>query len=121
MLETDCFRIHLDKISRYAANNINLYINRVFKSEKGIYFNQVDQEDTNGCGSPNEEDDLSNCGDTPRGSWASLDLRHSQHDPLLPSLLDRVCLETIDQMNEQKRLEDRQVDNCYMPRLQMLF
>jgi len=87
---------------------------QIFKCEKGIYLNQVDQEDTNGCGSPNEEDDLSNCGDTPRGSWASLDLRHSQHDPLLPSLLDRVCLETIDQMNEQKRLEDRQVNNCYM-------
>lgn len=69
----------------------------------------MDQEDTNGSGSPNEEEDLSNCGDTPRGSWASLDLRHSQHDPLLPSLLDRVCPETIDQMNEQKRLEDRQV------------
>lgn len=72
---------------------------------------QVDQEDTNGSGSPNEEEDLSNCGDTPRGSWASLDLRHSQHDPLLPSLLDRVCPETIDQMNEQKRSEDRQVSN----------
>ncbi|XP_061934172.1 dedicator of cytokinesis protein 7 isoform X2 [Apis cerana] len=69
---------------------------------------EVDQEDTNGSGSPNEEEDLSNCGDTPRGSWASLDLRHSQHDPLLPSLLDRVCPETIDQMNEQKRSEDRQ-------------
>lgn len=69
----------------------------------------MDQEDTNGSGSPNEEEDLSNCGDTPRGSWASLDLRHSQHDPLLPSLLDRVCPETIDQMNEQKRSEDRQV------------
>lgn len=40
-----------------------------------------------------------------------MDLRHSQHDPLLPSLLDRVCPETIDQMNEQKRSEDRQVSN----------
>lgn len=71
----------------------------------------MDQEDANGCVSPSEEDDLSSSGETPRGSWASLDLRHSQHDPLLPSLLDRVCLETIDQMNEQKRLEDRQVKN----------
>lgn len=71
--------------------------------------------------SPNEEDDLSNSGDTPRGSWASLDLRHSQHDPLLPSLLDRVCLETIDQMNEQKRLEDRQVQDYKMANLFVLF
>lgn len=69
---------------------------------------EIDQEDTNGSGSPNEEEDMSNSGETPRGSWASLDLRHSQHDPLLPGLLDRVCPETIDQMNEQKRLEDRQ-------------
>lgn len=38
-----------------------------------------------------------------------MDLRHSQHDPLLPTLLDRVCPETIDQINEQKRSEDRQV------------
>ncbi|XP_011501940.1 PREDICTED: dedicator of cytokinesis protein 7 [Ceratosolen solmsi marchali] len=72
---------------------------------------EVDQEEVNGSSSPNEdESDLSQCGsqDTSRGSWASLDLRHSQHDPLLPSLLDRVCPETIDQVNEQKRLEDRQ-------------
>ncbi|XP_033216404.1 dedicator of cytokinesis protein 7 [Belonocnema kinseyi] len=69
---------------------------------------EVDQEEANGYGSPNEEEDLSNCGDTPRGSWASLDLRHSQHDPLLPNLLDRVCPEIVDQMNEQKRSDDRQ-------------
>ena len=69
----------------------------------------MDQEETIGSGSPNEEEDLSNCGDTPRGSWASLDLRHSQHDPLLPNLLDRICPEMVDQMNAQKRLEDRQV------------
>lgn len=69
---------------------------------------EVDQED-NGLNSPNEEDDIPNTSmDTPRGSWASLDLRHSQHDPLLPGLLDRVCPETVDQLNEQKRLEDRQ-------------
>ncbi|KAG7203876.1 hypothetical protein KM043_017930 [Ampulex compressa] len=67
---------------------------------------EVDQEDANSCNSPTEDEDSG--GDTPRGSWASLDLRHSQHDPLLPNLLDRVCPETADQMNEQKRLEDRQ-------------
>lgn len=72
--------------------------------------NQVDQEDVNGAGSPNDDEDLSSSADTPRGSWASLDLRHSQHDPLLPGLLDRVCPETIDLNNEQKRSEDRQVN-----------
>lgn len=68
---------------------------------------KVDQEES-GFISPNEEDDTKNSTDTTRGSWASLDLRHSQHDPLLPGLLDRVCPEIIDQLNEQKRLEDRQ-------------
>ncbi|XP_014207564.1 dedicator of cytokinesis protein 7 [Copidosoma floridanum] len=73
---------------------------------------EVDQEQTNGSHSPNdEESDPSQYGsqqETPRGSWASLDLRHSQHDPLLPSILDRVSPETLDQINEQKRSEDRQ-------------
>lgn len=72
----------------------------------------MDQEQLNGSHSPNEDEtDLSQSStqDTPRGSWASLDLRHSQHDPLLPNLLDRVNPETVDQVNEQKRSEDRQV------------
>lgn len=46
---------------------------------------------------------------TPRGSWASFDLRSSVHDPLLPGLLERQSAETIDQVNESKRHEDRQV------------
>lgn len=45
---------------------------------------------------------------TPRGSWASFDLRSSVHDPLLPGLLERQYSETIDQMNEGKRSEERQ-------------
>ncbi|XP_046488292.1 dedicator of cytokinesis protein 7 isoform X2 [Neodiprion pinetum] len=69
---------------------------------------EVDQEDVNGALSPHDDEDFSNSADTPRGSWASLDLRHSQHDPLLPGLLDRVCPETVDLTNEEKRSEDRQ-------------
>ncbi|KAK7862685.1 hypothetical protein R5R35_000927 [Gryllus longicercus] len=46
--------------------------------------------------------------DTPRGSWASFDLRNSVSDMLIPSLLERVPPETIDQLNEARRLEDRQ-------------
>ncbi|KAL1374744.1 hypothetical protein pipiens_004834 [Culex pipiens pipiens] len=53
---------------------------------------------------------VSTCTDTltPRGSWASFDLRSSVNDPLIPGLLDRVAPETIDQSNESKRLEERQ-------------
>lgn len=69
---------------------------------------EVDQEETHCSTSPNEDDEFSNCGSTPRGSWASLDLRHSQHDPLFPNILERICPEIVDQLNEQKRLEDRQ-------------
>jgi len=47
--------------------------------------------------------------DTPRGSWASFDLRNSVSDPLIPSLLERVAPETIDQLNEVRRQEERQV------------
>lgn len=45
---------------------------------------------------------------TPRGSWASFDLRSSVHDPLLPGLLQRQTAETVDQANEAKRGEERQ-------------
>ncbi|PSN30231.1 hypothetical protein C0J52_26949 [Blattella germanica] len=47
--------------------------------------------------------------DTPRGSWASFDLRNSVSDPPIPSLLERVPPETIDQLNEVRRQEDRQI------------
>ncbi|XP_066997234.1 dedicator of cytokinesis protein 7 [Anabrus simplex] len=46
--------------------------------------------------------------DTPRGSWASFDLRNSVSDMLIPSLLERIPPETIDQLNEARRLEERQ-------------
>ncbi|XP_055593172.1 dedicator of cytokinesis protein 7 [Uranotaenia lowii] len=53
---------------------------------------------------------VSTCTDTltPRGSWASFDLRSSVNDPLIPGLLDRIAPEIIDQSNESKRLEERQ-------------
>ncbi|XP_042203401.1 dedicator of cytokinesis protein 7-like isoform X8 [Homarus americanus] len=52
----------------------------------------------------------SHLSDTPRGSWASsvFDLRNSVADPLLPSLLSRVPLDTVDNNNQQARLENRQ-------------
>ncbi|KAH8283104.1 hypothetical protein KR054_012188, partial [Drosophila jambulina] len=54
---------------------------------------------------------VSSCTDTltPRGSWASFDLRRSVNDPLIPNLLDNVPPEQIDQTNEARRQEDRQV------------
>lgn len=53
---------------------------------------------------------ISSCTDTltPRGSWASFDLRSSVNDPLIPGLLERTSAETIDQNNEKRRLEERQ-------------
>ncbi|XP_030380516.1 dedicator of cytokinesis protein 6 isoform X2 [Scaptodrosophila lebanonensis] len=53
---------------------------------------------------------MSSCTDTltPRGSWASFDLRRSVNDPLIPDLLDNVPPEQIDQTNETRRQEDRQ-------------
>lgn len=54
---------------------------------------------------------ISSCTDTtitPRGSWASFDLRSSVNDPLIPGLLERTPAETIDQNNEKRRLDDRQ-------------
>lgn len=53
---------------------------------------------------------ISSCTDTltPRGSWASFDLRSSVNDPLIHGLLDRTPAEAIDQNNEKRRLEDRQ-------------
>lgn len=52
--------------------------------------------------------------DTPRGSWASFDLRNSVSDPLIPSLLERVPPEKIDQLNEVRRQEERQVCIFYV-------
>lgn len=53
---------------------------------------------------------VSSCTDTltPRGSWASFDLRRSVNDPLLPNLLDNAIPEHLDQLNETRRQEDRQ-------------
>lgn len=54
----------------------------------------------------------SSCNDTltPRGSWASLDLRSSSSDPLLPDLLERRPPEQLDAINEARRMENRQSD-----------
>ncbi|KAI5632984.1 dedicator of cytokinesis protein 7 [Phthorimaea operculella] len=56
---------------------------------------------------------------TPRGSWASLDLRSSSSDPLLPDLFERKPAEQLDAINEAKRLENRQSDllGLYTPYL----
>lgn len=53
---------------------------------------------------------VSSCGDTltPRNSWASLDLRHSAGDPLIPEILEQNAPEALDQLNESRRQIDRQ-------------
>lgn len=52
---------------------------------------------------------LSSCGDTitPRNSWASLDLRHSAGDALIPEILEQSILESQDQVNETQRQIER--------------
>ena len=40
---------------------------------------------------------------TPRGSWATFDLRNSQPDAPVPGLLDHVDAETVDHLNEVLR------------------
>lgn len=47
--------------------------------------------------------------ETPRGSWASsvFDLRNSEADPLLPSLLERTPPEELDRRNALLRQESR--------------
>uniref|UniRef100_T1J9Y0 Uncharacterized protein n=1 Tax=Strigamia maritima TaxID=126957 RepID=T1J9Y0_STRMM len=66
----------------------------------------VNQQD----GDSDEKESLNSLNDTPRGSWASsvFDLRNSASDPLIPSLLDRVPIEDVDNLNEKRRSEDRQ-------------
>ncbi|XP_072936330.1 dedicator of cytokinesis protein 7 [Epargyreus clarus] len=56
---------------------------------------------------------------TPRGSWASLDLRSSSSDPLLPDLFEKKPTEQIDAINEARRMENRQADllGLYTPYL----
>lgn len=44
---------------------------------------------------------------TPRGSWASFDLRNSQPDPVIAGVLDSVDADTVDSINEVKRSEKR--------------
>lgn len=53
---------------------------------------------------------VSSCTDTltPRGSWASFDLRSSVNDALLPGLLDRIAPDAVDATNERRRAEERQ-------------
>ncbi|CAH1183209.1 unnamed protein product [Phaedon cochleariae] len=53
---------------------------------------------------------VSSCGDTltPRNSWASLDLRHSAGDPLIPEILEQSAPEALDQLNESRRQIERQ-------------
>lgn len=48
--------------------------------------------------------------DTPRGSWASsdFDLRNSASDSLIPSLLERAPIEEVDNLNEVRRMDNRQ-------------
>lgn len=47
----------------------------------------------------------SSVSDTPRGSWATFDLRQTASDPPLPGLLDRLAPDVIDNVNKLRRNE----------------
>ena len=53
------------------------------------------------------EDDNKSGSETPRGSWASFDLRTSKPDDLLPGLLDKVDPDLVDEENGRRRMENR--------------
>ncbi|KAG8238879.1 hypothetical protein J437_LFUL018440, partial [Ladona fulva] len=75
--------------------------------EQGAFSNSPDDEGYKDSNIPLSEQCI-NSVDTPRGSWASFDLRNSISDALIPSLLERIPPETVDQLNEAKRTEERQ-------------
>ncbi|GFS94716.1 dedicator of cytokinesis protein 7 [Nephila pilipes] len=66
-------------------------------------------EDISDSSAPSSNRTSFQLADTPRGSWASsvFDLRNSQADPLIPSLLDHTPSEALDYINEVKRQENR--------------
>ncbi|XP_059061813.1 dedicator of cytokinesis protein 7 [Achroia grisella] len=83
--------------------------------------NQFESQPSSGRQSVASISSSSSCNETltPRGSWASLDLRSSSSDPLLPDLFERKPMEQVDAINEAKRLENRQPDllGLYIPYL----
>ncbi|RZF36641.1 hypothetical protein LSTR_LSTR012320 [Laodelphax striatellus] len=73
---------------------------------------EVDADNLN-CNGSNDDDSFkikynSGIGDVPRGSWASFDLLNCVSDPLMPPLLERIPPDTVDQMNQLNRQQDRQ-------------
>ncbi|XP_052757856.1 dedicator of cytokinesis protein 7 [Galleria mellonella] len=83
--------------------------------------NQFESQPSSGRQSVASISSSSSCNETltPRGSWASLDLRSSSSDPLLPDLFERKPMEQVDAINEARRLENRQPDllGLYIPYL----
>ncbi|XP_064293051.1 dedicator of cytokinesis protein 7 isoform X3 [Plodia interpunctella] len=82
---------------------------------------QLESQPSSGRQSVASISSSSSCNETltPRGSWASLDLRSSSSDPLLPDLFERKPPEQVDAINETRRLENRQADlmGLYTPYL----
>ncbi|KAG8196069.1 hypothetical protein JTE90_007809 [Oedothorax gibbosus] len=66
-------------------------------------------EDSSDSSAPSSNRQSFQLADTPRGSWASsvFDLRNSQADPIIPSLLDHTPSEALDYINEVNRQENR--------------
>ncbi|RVE50344.1 hypothetical protein evm_005010 [Chilo suppressalis] len=91
------------------------------ESTEELTSQQLESQPSSGRQSVASISSSSSCNETltPRGSWASLDLRSSSSDPLLPDLFDKKPPDQLDAANEAKRMENRQSDllGLYMPYL----
>ena len=88
------------KIDRSPSMNKRSSIYLVF-SKKGLSSKSAKIIRFQGAGGPGSE--------TPRGSWASFDLRNSQPDAPIAGLLDSWDADTVDSANENKRREMRPI------------
>ncbi|KAM3959107.1 LOW QUALITY PROTEIN: dedicator of cytokinesis [Aphomia sociella] len=111
----------LEKLQAAPRHQYEIDAEPTTTSTEELVPNQFESQPSSGRQSVASISSSSSCNETltPRGSWASLDLRSSSSDPLLPDLFERKPMEQVDATNEAKRLENRQLDllGLYTPYL----
>ncbi|XP_028174739.1 dedicator of cytokinesis protein 6-like [Ostrinia furnacalis] len=111
----------LEKLAAGPRHHYEVDADPVAVSTEELTSQQFESQPSSGRQSVASISSSSSCNETltPRGSWASLDLRSSSSDPLLPDLFERRPPEQMDAANEAKRLENRQPDllGLYTPYL----
>ncbi|XP_050362134.1 dedicator of cytokinesis protein 7 [Nymphalis io] len=110
----------LDKLLAAPAHSYEIDAEQSTSMEE-LASQQFESQPSSGRQSVASISSSSSCNETltPRGSWASLDLRSSSSDPLLPDVFEKKPPEQVDAINEAKRLENRQTDllGLYAPYL----